>query len=56
KGRSLGGALISKKHANFILNNADASSGDVLKIMDMVKKKVQKKFKVSLKPEIKIWK
>ncbi|MBU1870295.1 MAG: UDP-N-acetylmuramate dehydrogenase [Candidatus Omnitrophica bacterium] len=56
KGRSLGGALISKKHANFILNKADASSSDIVKIMDMVKKEVHKKFKVSLKPEIKVWK
>lgn len=55
KGRSSGRASISNIHANFILNKGGASSRDVLKLMDLAKSEVKKKFKVDLKPEIKIW-
>jgi len=55
KGRSKGGAIISKVHANFILNKGEAGSRDILSLMDLMRKKVGKKFKVNLEPEIKIW-
>ncbi|MDD5098045.1 MAG: UDP-N-acetylmuramate dehydrogenase [Candidatus Omnitrophica bacterium] len=55
KGRSKGGAIISKVHANFILNKGEASSKDILSLMGLMRKKVSKKFKVNLEPEIKIW-
>jgi UDP-N-acetylmuramate dehydrogenase len=55
KGKSMGGALISDKHANFILNKGDAKAGDVLKLMRLIKTRVRKRFKVNLEPEIKIW-
>lgn len=55
KGRSSGGAVISNKHANFILNKANACSRDVLNLMKMAKKEVKDKFKKNLHPEIKIW-
>jgi UDP-N-acetylmuramate dehydrogenase len=55
KGKEIGGAGISTKHANFILNLGDASARDVLALMSLARKEVYKKFKVRLKPEIKIW-
>jgi UDP-N-acetylmuramate dehydrogenase len=55
KGKSIGGASISLKHANFILNTKGAKAGDVLRLMDLIKKEAKKKFRVSLVPEIKIW-
>ncbi|MFA4993446.1 MAG: UDP-N-acetylmuramate dehydrogenase [Candidatus Omnitrophota bacterium] len=55
KGKSKGGAIISKIHANFILNKNRAASKDILFLMDLMQKKVKEKFKVDLKPEIKIW-
>lgn len=55
KGRRAGGAFISGKHANFILNKNKASFKDVLKLMSLINEKVKKKFKINLKPEIKIW-
>ena len=55
KGRKLGGAMVSWKHANFILNADHANSQDVLELMQVIKKEVKKKYKVILKPEIKIW-
>ncbi|TRZ96389.1 UDP-N-acetylmuramate dehydrogenase [bacterium] len=55
KGRKAGGARISLKHANFILNDHQADSADVLRLMQLVGKQVKAKFKVNLEPEIKVW-
>jgi UDP-N-acetylmuramate dehydrogenase len=56
KGRRQGGAFVSWRHANFILNRGDACAADVLKLMNLIKNRVKHKFNVNLKPEIKIWK
>jgi UDP-N-acetylmuramate dehydrogenase len=55
KGRSIKDAFVSGIHANFILNRGSASAKDVLKLINLVRKEVKKKFKVTLEPEIKIW-
>ena len=55
KGKRLGGALVSPKHANFILNYHKASASDVLALMNTVKKEVRRKFGINLCPEVKIW-
>lgn len=55
KGKSVGGACVSGLHANFILNRKQARSGDVLKLMELIKKRVKRKFNIDLEPEIKIW-
>ena len=54
KGKKMGGAFISTKHANFILNRGDALAQDVLDLMELARDKVRNKFKVNLEPEIKI--
>jgi len=56
KGMSRGKAMVSKRHANFILNTGNAKSQDVLSLMDLIQKKVKSRFKINLEPEIKIWK
>ena len=56
KGKNKGPAFISKIHSNFILNKGGSCANDVLSLMDMIRKKVKKKFAVTLKPEVKIWK
>lgn len=56
KGKRMGKAVVSKLHANFILNTKGAKSQDVLSLMDLIQEKVREKFKINLKPEIKIWK
>lgn len=56
KGRSIGDAFISERHANFILNKGKATCADVTKLMCLIKKQVKDKFKLDLQPEIKIWK
>lgn len=55
KGKLRGGAVISNSHANFILNKGKAKSKDILFLMDLMQKRVKARFKVNLKPEIKIW-
>ena len=54
KGKSTGGAEISLKHANFIINRDRASASDILAIIELVQKTVSKKFNINLKPEVKI--
>ncbi len=55
KGRRIGDACVSEKHANFIVNKGHARASDVSMLMELVKEKVEKKFRITLKPEIKIW-
>jgi UDP-N-acetylmuramate dehydrogenase len=54
KGRSVGGAQVSEKHANFIVNTGKATASDVLELMEIVKKNVFEVHGVHLEPEIKI--
>ena len=54
KGTKIGGAEISAKHANFIVNTGKASASDILELMQLVQKKVFDKFNISLEPEVKI--
>ena len=54
KGKQIGQAQISPKHANFIVNLGGASCDDVLELIMLAKKEVKKKFGVDLKEEIEI--
>ncbi len=51
---SFGGASISKKHNNFFVNNGDATSDDIEKLINVVKEKVYNKKKIRLDLEIKL--
>ncbi len=54
KGAKCGDAIISLKHANWIENLGNASSDDVLNLIEFVRQKVYEKFAVNLETEIKI--
>ncbi len=54
KGFTVGGAVVSQKHANFIINRKNASAGDVLVLMEIIRKRVYEAFGVTLEPEVKI--
>jgi UDP-N-acetylmuramate dehydrogenase len=54
KGFQIGGAKISEKHANFIVNIGEAKASDVKELMEKIKKEVKKKFKIQLEEEIKL--
>lgn len=52
KNKRIGGAVVSEKHANFIINDKDASSDDVIMLIDHIKTKVQKETGYLLKQEV----
>jgi len=54
KGKSIGGAKISSKHANFIINHHKASAADFLALMELVEETVLKIFNIDLKREVKV--
>ena len=51
KGYRIGGAIVSEKHANFIINNGGTSS-DVYKLMRFIKGAVEEKFGITLVEEV----
>ncbi len=54
KGMCIGGAEVSVKHANFIVNTGGASAADILSLINSVQKLVREKCNLELKPEVKI--
>lgn len=54
KNFKIGDAVISNKHANFIINMNKATFGEVYELIQIIKEKVYKKFNILLEEEIKI--
>jgi len=54
KGKVIGGAQISEKHANFIVNLGNASAMDIQQLIDLMRESVQEKFGVQLQQEVKV--
>lgn len=54
KGRTVGGAQVSEKHANFIVNIGKATAKDVIRLMEIVQQTVLEVHGVRLEPEIRI--
>lgn len=52
RGYEIGGAQVSPKHSNFIVNNGYASAKDILELILLVEKTVFDRFKVELKREV----
>ncbi len=53
KGYEIGGAMVSTKHAGFIINKGNATADDILNLISYVKNTVYDKFGVILEPEVK---
>ena len=53
-GFRIGDAKISEKHANFIVNLGNATTNDVLELMNVIKTTVFRKYGVKLVPEIRL--
>ena len=51
KGHSVGGACVSMKHANFIVNTGDATGSDICELINSIKKDVKDKYNIDLKVE-----
>ena len=54
KGKKIGGAQVSDKHANFIINSGDATSLDIEQLIEHIKSTVYAHHKVTLIPEVRI--
>jgi len=55
KGLQMGGAVVSDKHANFIIAKKGCKSRDVMRLIEVVRQKVKEQFDVELELEIEIW-
>lgn len=55
KGIAIGGAMVSDKHANFIVNTGGATAQDVKLLIDKIKKEVLEKTGVTLEEEVEFW-
>lgn len=51
-GKKINKAMIYKEHGNFIVNLGNAKAKDVIKLINLCKKKVREKFRIELKEEI----
>jgi len=54
RGRRVGGAMVSERHANFIVNTGNATASDILALAREIEETVWNRFKVPLEPEVKI--
>ncbi|MFQ5581232.1 MAG: UDP-N-acetylmuramate dehydrogenase [Mariprofundaceae bacterium] len=54
KGKRIGGARISDMHANFIINDGNATSQDILELIRTAQMEVEAQFDVRLEPEVRI--
>ena len=54
KGRRIGGAEVSTKHANFIVNTGDATAADIERLIHLVRDIVARECGVRLEPEVRI--
>ena len=55
KGTRVGGAVVSEKHANFIIAEEDCKSSDVLELIDLIRDRVKDEFDIELELELEIW-
>ena len=54
KGARIGGAVVAEKHANFILNEGQATAADIEELINQVRDTVQRVHGVALVPEVRI--
>ena len=54
KGLRVGGAMVSEKHAGFVVNVGNATAADVLNLIEEVKRRVNEVHGVTLTPEVRI--
>jgi len=55
KGLRIGSAVVSEKHANFIIAQKGCKAHDVKRLMDAIKQRVKERFDTELEPEIEFW-
>ena len=54
KGKRIGGAVVSEKHANFIINDQQATAADIETLIELIQNTVQEQTGIALQTEVKI--
>ena len=54
RGRGIGGARVAERHANFIVNTANASAADIETLIEAIRTDVRRETGIDLEPEVKI--
>lgn len=54
KGQRVGGAMVSRQHANFLVNTGTASAHDLIMLMQLVQSEIKEQFGIFLEPEVKL--
>jgi len=55
KGTRIGGAVVDPLHANFIIAEANCTSNDVLRLIELVRDQIAQRFEIELEQEIEVW-
>ena len=55
KGTRLGGAVVSPRHANFVVNDGEGRAADVLELVDRIRQTVRRETGIDLELEIQVW-
>jgi UDP-N-acetylmuramate dehydrogenase len=55
KGTRIGGAVVSDRHANFIIAEPECTAQDVLRLIDLVRSQVRDRMEIELELELEIW-
>ena len=56
KGTGVGGAVVSERHANFLVNRHSATASDFFRLMDLIRERVLRAYGVELEEEVIVWK
>ena len=56
KGAREGGAVISERHANFIVNRDGATASDIFRLMDRIRDRIRSAHGIELEEEVIVWK
>lgn len=52
RGKRIGGAMVSDKHANFIVNEEDASAKDIIALVSEIQQRIKQEFDIDLRTEV----
>lgn len=56
KGMRVGGAVVSERHANFLVNRYGATAADLVQLMDLLRERVFQAYGIALEEEVIVWK
>jgi UDP-N-acetylmuramate dehydrogenase len=56
KGTREGGAVVSERHANFIVNRDGATAADIFRLMDKIRDRIRAAHGIELEEEVIVWK